>query len=145
MFLLAADVGTGVKKPPRHTLKIDAIDHVVLTVQDVQTTSHFYQQVLGMRVVHFERCRTALKFGTQKINLHKAGNEFAPKASRPTRGSADICLITSERLPDWEQHLKKCGVTVIEGPIWQTGARGVMQSIYLRDPDGNLIEISKYE
>ena len=132
-------------KKRRHILRIHAIDHVVLTVEDLTRTCNFYARVLGMEVIRFEGDRTALKFGSSKINLHKAGNEFEPKAVRPTRGSADICLVTSKPLSQWQRPLKKCGVEVIEGPVLQNGARGAMQSIYLRDPDGNLIEISRYE
>lgn len=125
--------------------KILAIDHVVLTVADIPLTCDFYEKVLGMEVIRFEGTRTALKFGTQKINLHKAGSEFEPKANHPTRGSADMCFVTSWPLFRWQQHLENCGVEVIEGPVMQNGARGAMQSIYVRDPDGNLLEISRYE
>ena len=132
-------------KKQRKSFRVHAIDHLVLTVQNVRSTCDFYRRVMGMDVVHFERGRTALRFGRQKINLHKAGNEFEPKARRPTRGSADICFTTSKTVSDWERHLKRSGVQVIEGPAAQTGARGTIQSIYFRDPDGNLVEVSKYE
>lgn len=125
-------------------MKIDAIDHLVLTVADVDATCAFYARVLGMEVVVFGEGRKALTFGAQKINLHRHGHEFEPKAERPTPGSADLCLITSLPLTDVIAHLQRCEVEVLEGPIQRTGARGKILSVYLCDPDQNLIEVSNY-
>ena len=126
-------------------MKIDRIDHVVLTVQDIDTTCEFYSRVLGMNVVTFGAGRIALVFGAQKINLHQAGREFEPKANRPTPGSADICLIAAVPLAQVIAHLDVCGIPIIEGPTTRTGAKGPIQSVYFRDPDSNLIEVSTYD
>lgn len=124
--------------------RVDAIDHVVLTVSSVATTCEFYALALCMEIVTFEENRKALRFGRQKLNLHEAGQEFEPKAARPTRGSADLCFVTSNPLSEWQQHLKECSVEVVAGPIVQVGAMGPMQSIYFYDPDGNLLELAQY-
>ena len=126
-------------------VNIDCIDHVVFTVRDVDATCAFYTRALGMSVVTFAGGRRALSFGTQKINLHLAGREFEPKADRPTPGSADLCLITRVPLPDVMAHLAACGVSIIGGPVQKTGATGPIRSVYFRDPDRNLIEVSNYE
>lgn len=126
-------------------MQIDRIDHLVLTVADVSATCEFYSRVLGMQVISFGGGRRALAFGRQKINLHQYGSEFEPKAYDPTPGSADICLIASTPLAQVIEHLSSCGVSVIEGPITRTGANGPITSVYFRDPDGNLIEVSNYE
>ncbi len=123
-------------------MKVDAIDHFVLTVRDVEATCRFYERVLGMEVVTFGEGRRALHFGRQKINLHQAGREFAPRALRPTPGSADFCLITAQPLADVISHIEACGVDLVEGPVRRTGAAGPLESIYLRDLDENLIEVS---
>jgi catechol 2,3-dioxygenase-like lactoylglutathione lyase family enzyme len=123
-------------------LKIDRIDHVVLTVRDIEATCEFYRRVLNMEVITFAGNRRALAFGVQTINLHQAGNEFEPKAQRPTPGSADICFITPLPLKEVISHLASCGVSLIKGPVQKTGARGPMVSLYFHDPDGNLIEVS---
>ena len=123
-------------------MKIDAIDHLVLTVKDIEATCAFYGKVLGMEVVTFGAGRKALAFGSQKINLHQQGKEFDPKADRPTPGSGDICLITSVAMPQVVAHLQACGVDVIDGPVQRTGATGALLSVYFRDPDLNLIEVS---
>lgn len=125
-------------------MKIDRIDHIVLTVRDIAATCEFYSRVLGMEVVTFANNRTALQFGRQKINLHQAGKEFEPKALHPAPGSGDFCLITDLPLERVTDYIRSCGVEILEGPVEKTGALGPMESIYLRDPDGNLIEISKY-
>ncbi|HEX6566928.1 MAG TPA: VOC family protein [Chthoniobacterales bacterium] len=125
-------------------MKIDRIDHLVLTVADVAQTCEFYQRVLGMETVIFGAGRKALTFGQQKINLHQAGKEFEPKAVKPTPGSGDLCFIASTPLPEVIQHLKGEGIDIVEGPVARTGATGPMQSVYFRDPDGNLIEVSNY-
>jgi catechol 2,3-dioxygenase-like lactoylglutathione lyase family enzyme len=126
-------------------MKVDGIDHLVLTVENIELTCDFYNRVLGMEVISFGRGRKALAFGCQKINLHQIGNEFEPKASNPTPGSADICLITSVPMPDVLLHLKSNGIKVLEQAVQRTGARGILLSTYFRDPDSNLIEISNYE
>jgi len=126
-------------------VKIDRIDHIVLTVQDIETTCEFYSRVLGMRIVAFGADRIALAFGAQKINLHQAGREFEPKANCPMPGSADICLIAAVPLAQVIAHLEVCGIPIIEGPTTRTGAEGPIQSVYLRDPDSNLIEVSTYD
>lgn len=123
-------------------LKIDALDHLVLTVADMETSLDFYTRVLGMEAVVFAGGRKALAFGDQKINLHQAGQEFVPKAARPTPGSADLCLLTSMPLEQVQAHLTTHAVPVIEGPVRRTGARGPILSVYFRDPDGNLVEVS---
>lgn len=123
---------------------IERIDHLVLTVRDVDATCAFYARVLGMMPVTFDDGRRALAFGRQKINLHQAGREFEPKALRPTAGSGDLCLVTATPLPDVLAHLAACGVPVEQGPVAKEGALGAMSSLYLRDPDGNLIEVSNY-
>ena len=126
-------------------MKIDRIDHFVMTVQDIGVTCEFYSKVLGMSAVAFGAGRVALAFGSQKINLHQAGREFEPKANHPTPGSADICLIAAVPLAEVMAHLETCGVPIIEGPTTRTGATGPIQSVYFRDPDSNLIEVSTYD
>jgi catechol 2,3-dioxygenase-like lactoylglutathione lyase family enzyme len=123
-------------------MKIDRIDHFVLTVRDVDATCAFYAKVLGMAVITFAGDRKGLAFGNQKINLHAAGKEFEPKAHRPAPGTADFCLITRVPLEEVSAHLAACGVTIIEGPVARTGATGPIRSVYFRDPDLNLVEVS---
>ena len=123
-------------------MKIDSLDHLVLTVKDLDATISFYSDVLGMQPISFGDGRTALHFGSMKINLHQQGREFEPKAQRPTPGSADLCFITSVPLQEVVDHLSSCDVPIIEGPVQRTGATGPIRSVYLRDPDGNLIEVS---
>ena len=125
-------------------MEIDRIDHLVLTVRSIDVTCEFYTRVLGMRVVTFAAGRKALAFGRQKFNLHEAGREFEPRADRPTPGSIDLCLITSTPLPDVIAHLRRCDVAILEGPVDKTGATGPIRSVYFRDPDANLIEVSNY-
>jgi catechol 2,3-dioxygenase-like lactoylglutathione lyase family enzyme len=125
-------------------MRIERIDHFVLTVRDVEATCAFYAQVLGMQVVMFAGGRRALQFGQQKINLHQSGKEFEPKALHPTPGSGDFCLITDVPLPDVIAHLRTCGVAIEEGPARKDGALGPIESVYFRDPDGNLVEVSNY-
>ena len=120
---------------------IDRIDHVVLTVFDLQRTCDFYERVLGMKVVTFGEGRTALTFGRQKLNLHLAGSEFVPHARSPVPGSADFCLLTTVPLDDVVAHLNALGVAIVEGPVAKTGAVSPLRSVYVRDPDGNLVEI----
>jgi len=123
-------------------VRIDSLDHLVLTVTDLDATCAFYRRVLGMEVVLFGDGRTALAFGRQKINLHALGREFEPRADRPTPGSADLCFITTAPLSEVVAHLNAEGVAVIEGPVGRTGATGRLLSVYFRDPDRNLIEVS---
>ena len=126
---------------------IDMIDHFVLTVRDIGAACEFYTRVLGMQIVTFGNDRKALQFGEfgeHKINLHEAGKEFQPRALRPTPGSGDVCLLTRTPLDRVVGHLRSCDVEILEGPVKRTGARGPIESIYFRDPDGNLIEIANY-
>ena len=125
-------------------MRVDRLDHLVLTVASIEATAEFYTRVLGMEAVTFSAGRTALTFGTSKINLHEAGKEFEPKARRPTPGSADICLIVEDDIAEVMAELAATGVTVEEGPVQRTGATGPITSCYLRDPDQNLIELSNY-
>jgi catechol 2,3-dioxygenase-like lactoylglutathione lyase family enzyme len=125
-------------------MRIDAIDHLVLTVRDLDATTAFYTRVLGMQEITFGEGRRALSFGAQKINLHQAGREYEPKAAVPTPGSADLCVLTATAPAAVLAHLHACGVEVVEGPVLRTGARGRIVSVYCRDPDGNLLEISSH-
>jgi len=121
---------------------LDRLDHLVLTVADLDRTIAFYRDVLGMRLETFGEGRKALVFGDQKINLHQAGHEFEPKALRPTRGSADLCFLAATPLEQVAVQVETMGVTIEEGPVRRTGATGPILSIYVRDPDGNLVEIA---
>jgi catechol 2,3-dioxygenase-like lactoylglutathione lyase family enzyme len=123
-------------------MNVRAIDHVVLTVRDVERTLSFYERALGMRAVSFGDGRRALAFGEQKLNLHQAGREFEPKAQVPTPGSVDLCLLTDDPLDEVVAHLRRFGVAIELGPVAKTGARRPLRSIYFRDPDGNLIEVA---
>ena len=125
-------------------ISIDRIDHLVLTVFDIERTLDFYSRVLGMEPVTFAGGRRGLAFGRQKLNLHQAGREFEPKALRPAPGAIDLCFITTGALEDVMAQLREHGVAIIEGPVDKTGALGPMKSVYFRDPDGNLIEVSRY-
>jgi catechol 2,3-dioxygenase-like lactoylglutathione lyase family enzyme len=119
---------------------------LVLTVKNINATAAFYTKVLGMEAIHFgPEGRTALQYGTQKINLHEVGKEFKPHASQPTSGSADLCFVSTEPLTKWVEFLTENKIDVIEGPVQRTGATGPINSIYIRDPDDNLIEIANYE
>ena len=126
-------------------MNVKAIDHIVLTVKDIDATCAFYARVLGMSITTFGAGRKALSFGGQKINLHQYGREFEPKAKRPTPGSADLCFLTSISISDVVEHLRECGVELLEGPVQRTGAAGPIMSVYFWDPDGNLVEVSSYE
>jgi catechol 2,3-dioxygenase-like lactoylglutathione lyase family enzyme len=125
-------------------IRIDRLDHLVLTVADIDVTCDFYARVLGMGVVTFGEGRRALSFGSQKINLHQAGREFEPKADRPTPGSADLCFIAETPLDRIVAHLQTEGIEIEQRPVDRTGATGAIRSVYFRDPDRNLIEISNY-
>jgi catechol 2,3-dioxygenase-like lactoylglutathione lyase family enzyme len=123
---------------------IDRIDHVVLTVRSVDATCDFYTTCLGMTRVDTANRPTALHFGSQKINVHQVDHTFDPKAGHPTRGSADFCLVSAVPLEEVLATLARHGVSVELGPVQREGARGTMESIYFRDPDGNLVEVSRY-
>ncbi len=125
---------------------VSSIDHVVLTVADPEATCQFYCDVLGMERSEFTSAdgdqRIALSFGLQKLNLHVAGKEAKPRAKAATAGSTDICFLTANSLLSWQDHLDRFGIKVLKGPVARTGATGPITSIYLRDPDGNLVEIA---
>lgn len=123
---------------------IERLDHLVLTVKDVEATVAFYCRVLNMQHEVFAEGRHALVFGQQKFNLHQAGREFEPKAQVPTPGSIDLCLITRWSSAEVVKHLAEQGVEIEQGPIARTGAIGPIESVYIRDPDNNLIEMSHY-
>jgi catechol 2,3-dioxygenase-like lactoylglutathione lyase family enzyme len=126
-------------------MKIKNIDHFVLTVASIEETCAFYEKILGMKIEVFGEGRKALMFGNQKINLHEVGKEFEPKADRPTSGAGDFCLITETPITEVMQHLNNCGVEIEDGPVARTGAKGAITSVYFRDPDANLIEVSTYD
>jgi catechol 2,3-dioxygenase-like lactoylglutathione lyase family enzyme len=125
-------------------MQIERIDHIVFTVRDIEATCEFYERVLGMEAVSFGEGRMALQFGHQKINLHQAGKEFEPKAALPTPGAIDLCFITHDPIERVIDHLRSCGVDIEAGPGERAGARGPMTSVYFRDLDGNLVEVSRY-
>ncbi|MFJ5685200.1 VOC family protein [Streptomyces sp. NPDC093099] len=125
-------------------MRVERLDHLVLTVADIEATVDFYTRVLGMEPVVFGDGRRALAFGQSKINLHRAGHEFEPKAARPTPGSADLCFVVADPLERVIAELAAQRVPVEEGPVERTGALGPFVSVYVRDPDGNLVELSHY-
>lgn len=126
-------------------MQVDRIDHLVLTVKNIETSVNFYQSVMGMKKSIFGQGRVALSFGHQKINLHLLGHELEPKAQHVNTGNADLCFIITTPLEKAIKHLENCEVPIIEGPVNRTGATGNILSAYFRDPDGNLIEISNYQ
>jgi catechol 2,3-dioxygenase-like lactoylglutathione lyase family enzyme len=123
-------------------IRIDHLDHLVLTVASIERSCAFYADVLGMEIETFGAGRKALRFGAQKINLHQAGCEFEPKAKAPTPGSGDLCFIAATSLEETIDHLARLGVATEIGPVDRDGAAGPIRSVYIRDPDGNLIEIA---
>ncbi|MCW1961814.1 VOC family protein [Chryseobacterium viscerum] len=125
-------------------MKIKNLDHLVLTVADIDKTIEFYTHVMGFEAVIFGDNRKALIFGNQKINLHQKGHEFEPKAEYPTSGSADLCFIAQTDIHDVMEELRQKKVEIIEGIVDRTGAVGKIKSVYFRDPDQNLIEVSNY-
>ena len=125
-------------------MHIKRLDHLVLTVKNIKASSAFYTKILGMKAVAFQGGRQAVVFGNQKINFHESGKEFEPKALHPAPGSADLCFIARDSLKKIMRHLGLCGVKIIEGPVAKTGAMGPLTSVYIRDPDQNLIEIAAY-
>ena len=124
---------------------IDRIDHMVLTVADIDETCDFYARVLGMEKVVFAGGRVALAFGCQKINLHPAAAPYTPRAKAALPGTGDLCLIANTPIAQVIQHLKAEGVPILQGPVAKTGATGPITSVYFRDPDDNLIEVSNYD
>jgi len=125
-------------------MKIARLDHLVLTVGDIERTVDFYRRVMGMEKVTFRGGRIALGFGDQKINLHESGREFEPKAAQAQPGSADLCFILDTSVDEAVEQLNDLGVDIVAGPVDRTGAAGKILSVYFRDPDGNLIEVSNY-
>jgi catechol 2,3-dioxygenase-like lactoylglutathione lyase family enzyme len=125
-------------------MRINRIDHLVLTVADIERTVEFYGRVLGMQRIEFAGGRIALACGAQKINLHQSGKEFEPKAERVMPGSADLCFIADTPIDEVVEQLRRQNVDIIEGPVPRSGAGGPIISVYLRDPDGNLLEVSNY-
>ncbi len=125
-------------------MKIKNIDHFVLTVASIEATCAFYKKTLGMKIEVFGEGRKALTFGRQKINLHEVDKEFEPKANRPTAGSGDFCLIAEGEIKNVISHLKACNIEIEDGPVTRTGAQGAITSVYFRDPDRNLVEVSTY-
>jgi catechol 2,3-dioxygenase-like lactoylglutathione lyase family enzyme len=123
-------------------ITLTRLDHLVLTVRDIEVTCAFYEKVLGMRRESFGAGRTALRFGRQKINLHPHPSPIDTKAAVPTPGSADLCFIAETPVEDVLAHLQACGIAVEAGPVPRTGAEGPITSVYFRDPDGNLVEVS---
>ena len=126
-----------------------AVDHIVINVTDMSKTIDFYCSVLGTTMVEFVPptggpARKSLHFGKQKINLHDAASPYVPHSRVPQAGSVDLCFISAQSLNDWQTHLANHDVFVEEGPVRKTGANGALMSLYIRDPDGNLIEISNY-
>lgn len=126
---------------------IDHIDHVVLTTRDLEACIRFYSRILGMKLEKFETPgaqRLALKFGNQKINIHEWGREFTPRAHVAAPGTLDLCFISAVALETVIEKLQKENIKIIEGPVMKTGATGTIRSVYVRDPDLNLVEISVY-
>lgn len=123
---------------------LERLDHLVLTVTDIEATWRFYARVMGMRRESFGEGRVALHFGRQKINLHPHPSPIEPKARNALPGTADLCFVAETPLAAVIGHLESCGVEIELGPVPTTGAEGPMRSIYFRDPDGNLIEIANY-
>jgi catechol 2,3-dioxygenase-like lactoylglutathione lyase family enzyme len=123
-------------------VRVRSLDHLVLTVEDIDATVRFYA-LLGMQRETFGDGRIALRFGDQKLNLHQAGAELAPHAARPTRGSADLCRLVEGNLEEVVESLTRADVPVELGPVARTGAKSALNSVYVRDPDGNLVELSQ--
>jgi len=126
------------------TIAIDHLDHMVIYAGDLERTLDFYSRVLGMRVERKVNRPSSLHFGAQKFNVHTAGREFSPRATRAMAGSADFCLIASTPIDDVVAHLRNCDVTIELGPTERDGATGKIRSVYFRDPDDNLVEVSNY-
>ncbi len=125
-------------------IAIDRIDHFVITATDLEATARFYERALGMEIVRYGEGRAALRFGRQKINLHQHGAEAKPNAAAAAPGAADICFIADGPFESVLAHLAAEHIATVHGPIEQHGALGPMDSIYFRDPDGNLVEVAVY-
>ena len=125
-------------------IQLKRLDHLVLTVADIAATVAFYEAALGMVAEQFAGGRIALRFGEQKINLHEHGHEFEPKAQSVQPGSADLCFVTSTPVAAAKEALEALGIEILEGPVRKSGALGSIQSVYFRDPDGNLLELANY-
>ena len=123
-------------------LVLDSLDHLVLTVASIKNTIAFYERVLGMAAREFKPQRYALHFGTQKINLHEVGTVLDPNVRHATAGSGDLCFLTQMPIDDVIAHLQAEGVAIVQGPVGATGARHRLRSVYIYDPDDNLIEIA---
>ena len=126
-------------------INIDRVDHLVLTVADVDRAAEFYERILGMRTVTFPGDRRAVSFGQQTIKLHAASELVEPTATHPVPGSANLCFITDNALSEVQEHLRAHEVRIEEGPVSRIGSNGPITSLYLRDPDGNLIEVARYD
>lgn len=126
-------------------ISIDRVDHLVLTVADVDRAAEFYERILGMKTVAFPGDRRAVSFGQQTIKLHAASELVEPTATHPVPGSANLCFITDSAISEVQEHLRANDVRIEEGPVGRTGAFGPITSLYLRDPDGNLIEVARYD
>jgi catechol 2,3-dioxygenase-like lactoylglutathione lyase family enzyme len=127
---------------------IDHVDHIVLTTRDLEGCIHFYSRVLGMKLEKFQTPgaqRLALRFGNQKINIHEWGKEYTPRAHVAAPGTLDLCFIASVSLDAVVEKLRKENINILEGPVTKTGANGPIRSVYVRDPDLNLVEISVYQ
>ncbi len=127
------------------SMEISSLDHLVLTVVDVERSIRFYSEILNMEEISFGNERKALRFGRQKINLHPAASPIAPHADQPSPGSADLCFLTETPVTIVARHLQEKGIALIEGPVQRTGAQGPILSIYFRDPDGNLLEVANQQ
>lgn len=128
------------------TVRVTRLDHLVITTTDIDRTADFYARVCGMEIHHFgPDNRVALRFGEQKINLHRVGHEFHPCAERPGAGTQDLCFVVDVPPEEVRAHLLACGVEIEQGPVARTGALGPIMSHYFRDPDGNLVELASYD
>ncbi|WP_243793893.1 VOC family protein [Saccharopolyspora gloriosae] len=126
-------------------INIDRVDHLVLTVADVDRAAEFYERILGMRTVTFPGDRRAVSFGQQTVKLHAASELVEPTATHPVPGSANLCFVTEQPISEVQEHLRANDVRIEEGPVGRTGTFGPITSLYLRDPDGNLIEVARYD
>lgn len=124
------------------TIRIKSLDHLVITASDLQATIDFYTRVLGMEHVAFGNNLHAVQFGDQKFNIHDTSTDVSPKAKNIVPGSADFCLICETPVSQVILHLADCGIEIEEGPVTRSGAAGTLESVYFRDPDGNLVEVS---
>lgn len=126
-------------------MHVTGLDHLVLTVTDVERAVYFYATVLGGTPETFDGGRRAVSFGDQKVNFHLAGDEYTPHAAEPTAGSGDFCLVVDDPIDELRRELREYEVPIVHGPVEKVGARGSMESVYVRDPDGNLVELARYD